>query len=183
MFYPSGNFSQGIPQGNFYPQGASYPPASFGPQTLQGNPFSPQGNPFQSNIGNIGGQGNLGNVPFLNTPQGYPQHAVQQLLAHQLATQQLLAHQPAGLNVFNGLSNGAAQGPGAWTQQQVNPEQINPAIAARYQLLQQLAQYHYLIAQQLAQIAAQQAVQSSSVSNAGPFIPGAGQFVPGFTMH
>jgi hypothetical protein len=164
MFYPSGNFSQGIPQGNFYP----------------GNPFFLQGNPFQ---GNIGSQG---------TPYGYPQHAVQQLLAHQLATQQLLAHQPAGLTAFNGLSNAAAQAPGAWTQQQVSLEQINPALAARQQLLQQLSQYHYVIAQQLAQIAAQQAVQSSPVSNAVPFIPGAGQFtpgpyganfVPGFTMH
>jgi hypothetical protein len=131
----------------------------------------------------------------LSTPYGYPQHAVQQLLAHQLATQQLLAHQPASLNAFNGLSNGAAQTPGAWPQQQVNLEQINATIAARHQLLQQLSQYHYLIAQQLAQlaqIAAQQAVQSSSVSNVAPFIPGAGQFtpgpyganfVPGFTMH
>jgi hypothetical protein len=196
MFYPSGNFSQGIPQSNFYPQGPAYLPASFGPQAFQGNPFSLQGNPFQSNIGSqgnsVGSQGNFGNVPFLSTPYGYPQHAAQQLLAHQLATQHLLAQQPAGLNAFNGLSNGAAQAPGAWTQQQVNPEQINPAIAARHHLLQQLSQYHYLIAQQLAQMAAQQAVQSSSVSNAAPFIPGAGQFtpgpyganfVPGFTMH
>jgi len=72
------------------------------------------------------------------------------------------------------LSNGAAQVPGGWTQQQVNLEQINPAIAARHQLLQQLSQYHYLIAQQLAQMATQQAVQSSSVS---------APFIPGFTMH
>jgi len=152
MFYPSGNFTQGIPQSNFYPQGPSYPPGSFG---FQGNPFQ----------GNVGSQGN---------PYGYPQHAMQQLLAHQLATQQLLAQQPAGLNAFNGLSNGAAQVPGGWTQQQVNLEQINPAIAARHQLLQQLSQYHYLIAQQLAQMATQQAVQSSSVS---------APFIPGFTMH
>jgi len=80
---------------------------------------------------------------------------MQQLLAHQLAAQQLGTQQPSAMNAFPGLSNGAAQSVvGAWTQQQPNTEQINPALTPRHQLLQQLAQYHYLVAQQLAQLAA-----------------------------
>jgi hypothetical protein len=57
-------------------------------------------------------------------------------------------------------------------------------------LLQQLAQYHYLVAQQLAQLAAQQAVQTSGSPYAGnpyagQFISGqlGANFVPGITMH
>jgi hypothetical protein len=213
--YPQGAFGQqSFPnlQGNFYPQGA------FGQQVFQSNPS--QNTPLQSN---------LGNIPFANTPYGYPQqtqagysqhpaqqqaalqqHAIQQLLAHQLAAQQLGpqqfgpqqpgpqqfgmqqqpfgAQQPSAMNAFPGLSNGAAQSgawaqPGAGTQQQPqqqpNTEQINPALTPRHHLLQQLAQYHYLVVQQLAQLAAQQAVQGSITSYAGQFIPGAGQFIPG----
>jgi hypothetical protein len=93
------------------------------------------------------------------------------------------------MNAFPGLSNGAAQSgawtqPGAWPPQQPSTEQINPALTPRHHLLQQLAQYHYLVAQQLAQLAAQQAVQGSitpyaGTPYAGQFIPGAGQFIPG----
>jgi hypothetical protein len=150
------------PQGNFYPQGA-----------FQSNPF----------------QNNLGSIPFANTLYGYPQqsgypqqtsnfaqglpqssswqhpaqqaalqqHAIQQLLALQLAAQQLGTQQP---------------------QTQPNSDPMNPA-SPRHHLLQQLAQYHYLIAQQLAQLAAQQATQGSITPYAGQFIPGAGQFIPG----
>jgi hypothetical protein len=197
MLYPQGSF---YPQGTFgpqafSPQGSFYPPGTFGPQTFQSNPF----------------QSNLSNIPFANTPYGYPQqtpafaqslpqwstwqhpaqqqaalqqaalqqHAMQQLLAHQLAAQQLATQQPSAMNAFTGLSSGTPQSIGAWPQQQPNPEQINPALTPRHHLLQQLAQYHYLVAQQLAQLAAQQAVQSSVTPYAGQFIPGAGQFIPG----
>jgi len=203
------------PQGNFYPQGA------FGPQAFQSNPqgnfypqatFAPQA--FLSNPGYIP----FANTPYgypQQTPafaQGLPQwpswqhpgqqqaaqqqaalqqQAIQQLLAHQLAAQQLAAQQPSAMNPFTGLSNGAAQPIGAWTQQQPNPEQINPAMTPRHHLLQQLAQYHYLVAQQLAQLAAQQAFQSAvnpyagQFQGAGQFIPGqlGANFVPGITMH
>jgi hypothetical protein len=184
------------PQGNFYPQGA------FGQQAFQSNPF-------QSNLGNIPFANTLYGYPQQtgypqqagypqqtpNFAQGLPQssnwqhpaqqqaalqqHAIQQLLAHQLAAQQLGAQQPSAMNAFPGLSNGAAQSIGGWTQQQPNTEQINPTLTPRHQLLQQLAQYHYLVAQQLAQLAAQQAVQGSISPYAGQFIPGTGQFIPG----
>jgi hypothetical protein len=203
------------PQGNFYPQGA------FGPQGFQSNPqsnFYPQGTfgpqVLQSSPGNIPFANTLYGYPQQTFPfaQGLPQwsnwqhpaqqqaaqqqaalqqQAIQQLLAHQLAAQQLAAQQPSAMNAFTGLSNGAAQPIGAWTQQQPNPEQVNPAMTPRHHLLQQLAQYHYLVAQQLAQLAAQQAVQSSvnpyagQFQGAGQFIPGqlGANFVPGITMH
>jgi hypothetical protein len=207
------------PQGNFYPQGAFGPQAfpnnpqgSFHPQGT----FGPQA--FQSNPGNLPFANTLYGYPQ-QTPtfaQGLPQwsnwqhpvqqqalqqaalqqQAIQQLLAHQLAAQQLSALQPYAINGFSGSSisgspNGAAQPIGAWTQQPPAPEQMNPALAPRHHLLQQLAQYHYLVAQQLAQIAAQQAIQGSVAPYAGQFT-GAGQFtpgqlganfVPGITMH
>jgi hypothetical protein len=206
------------PQGNFYPQGAfgpqafpNNPPGSFHPQGT----FGPQA--FQGNPGNIPFANALYGYPQ-QTPtfaQGLPQwsnwqhpvqqqalqqaalqqQAIQQLLAHQLAAQQLSAQQPSAINGFSGgfigSSNGAAQPIGAWTQQPPTLEQMNPALAPRHQLLQQLAQYHYLVAQQLAQIAAQQAIQGSVTPYAGQFT-GAGQFtpgqlganfVPGITMH
>ena len=217
-FYPQGNF---FPQGNLYPQGSfglqgfqgnpgnipssipfantvpfantqyGFPNTGF-PNTLQGG--FPQQTP-------IFGQG-LSQLPNW-------QHAAQQAALQQLAIQQLLAHQqlPAhqlagqqfgirqpGMNGLNGLSNGVAQPGSAWQQPQPNPEQITPALLpqqAQYQLLQQLAQYHYVVAQQLAQLAGQQAVQSSGGAYAGQFIPGpfgipgqfGANFVPGITMH
>ncbi len=167
MSYPQGNFypqgSLGYPQGNLgYPQGIFGPRENFGQQAN----FIPQGN--------FGSQGPFGQqAPFgQGYPQqfGYPQQggfpqqigsqqqpAVLQLLAHQLAAQQLAMQQPWG-----------ATGAGP-----------------HHQLLQQLAQYHYLIAQQLTQLAAQQAVQTPAGPYAGQFIPGSlgANFVPGITMH
>jgi hypothetical protein len=113
-------------------------------------------------------------------------------LAHQLAAQQFATQHPYGLSGGIGLSNGIAQPTGVWPQQQLNPE-LNSGLLQQqphHQLLQQLAQYHYLVAQQLAQLAAHQAVQSAG-STYGQFIPGQsfipGQlgtnFVPGITMH
>jgi hypothetical protein len=198
-----------FPQGIFYPQQGFYPQGTFGPQA------------FQSSPGNIPFANTLYGYPQQTFAQGLPpgsnwqhptqqaaqqqaalqQQAIQQLLAHQLATQQLAALQPSAMNSFNGvsngafsgLSNGAAQPTGAWAQQP-NPEQFNPAVTPRHHLLQQLAQYHYLVAQQLAQQAAQQAV----LQGAGQFIPSplgipgpmgvlpgqlGANFVSGITMH
>jgi hypothetical protein len=189
------------PQGNFYPQqGSFYPQGALSPQAFQSSPF-------QSNLGTIPFANTPYGYPQQtpNFAQSVPQfsnwqhpaqqqaaqqqavlqqHAMQQLLAHQLAAQQLATQQPSAMNGFAGSPNGVGQSIGAqsiggWTQQQANPEQINPALTSRHHLLQQLAQYHYLVAQQLAQLAAQQAVQSSITPYAGQFIPGAGQFIPG----
>jgi hypothetical protein len=192
-----------FPQGIFYPQGAFGPhafqsnPQGFYPQGT----FGPQA--FQSSPGNIPFANTLYGYPQQTFAQGLPswsnwqhpsqqavqqqaalqQQAIQQLLAHQLATQQLAALQPSAMNSFNGVSNGAftgistngaAQPIGAWAQQP-NPEQFNPAVTPRHHLLQQLAQYHYLVSQQLAQQAAQQAV----LQGAGQFIPGPLGVIPG----
>ena len=194
MFHPQSGF---YPQ-NFYPQSNFYPQANFG---AQGTPF----------VGLHGNPNNIFNVPFANTQYGqsqfgqyaYPQqaalqqHAIQQLLAHQLAAQQFAMRQPPGVNGLNGLANGTAQPGAAWQPQQLGPEQANPAVLPHQQhllhqqlLLQQLAQYHNLVAQQLAQLAAQQAVQSSGSPYAAQFMPGqfipgqlGANFVPGMTMH
>jgi hypothetical protein len=197
-FYPQGAFGpqafqsnpqafQSHPQGNFYPQG------TLGPQAYQGNPGNipfantlygyPQQTPtFAQGLPQSTGlpQSSNWQHPAQQAAlqqQALQQQAIQQLLAHQLAAQQLATQQPSAMNAFTGLSNGAAQPIGAWTQQP-NPEQINPAVTPRHHLLQQLAQYHYLVAQQLAQLAAQQAVQGSVNPYAGQF-QGAGQFIPG----
>jgi hypothetical protein len=178
--YPQGAFS---PQSFQMPQGSGfYPQGAFGQQPFQSNPFL-QSNPSQGNLGNIPFANTLYGYPqqagypqqVPNFAQALPQssnwlhpgqqqaalqqHAIQQLLAHQLAAQQLATHQPSAMNAFAGSTNGAAQPIGAWTQQQPLTEQLNPALAPRHQLLQQLAQYHYLVAQQLAQLAAQQPAQ------------------------
>jgi hypothetical protein len=202
-FYPQGAFSpqsfQNPPQGSVYPQGTFGQQGYFGQQALQSNPF-------QNNLGNIPfantPYGYQQQTP--NFAQGLPQspnwqhpaqqaalqqHAIQQLLAHQLAAQQLGTQQPFGtqlqgfgqpsaMSAGPGLPNGASQSLSAWTQTQSNSDPMNPA-SPRHHLLQQLAQYHYLIAQQLAQLAAQQAAQGSITPYAGQFIPGAGQFIPG----
>jgi hypothetical protein len=199
MHYPQGNF---YPQGAFgpqafqnNPQGSFYPQGTFGPQAIQSNPGNipfantlygypqqnyPQQTPTFPQQTPTFAQGSNWQHPALQQQQqaALQQQAIQQLLAHQLAAQQLAAQQPSAINAFAGLSNGAAQTVGAWTQQQPNPEQINPALTPRHHLLQQLAQYHYLVAQQLAQIAAQLAVQGSFAPYAGQFM-GAGQFTPG----
>jgi hypothetical protein len=205
-----------FPQGTFFPQGSIYPQGAFGAQAFQsgpGNiPFANTlyGYPQQSYPQQTFAQGVppwQGLPPWSNwqhpaqqaaqqqaalQQQAIQQQAIQQLLAHQLATQPLAALQPPAMNSFNGVSNGvsngAAQPIGAWAQQP-NPEQFNPALTPRHHLLQQLAQYHYLVAQQLAQLAAHQAVQ---FQGAGQFIPGplgvipgqlGANFVPGITMH
>jgi hypothetical protein len=152
------------PQGNsFYPQGSFGAQGSFNPQGSFGaqGNFNGNFNP-QTSFGPQGVQGYPGGIPFANTPYGYPQQP--HLLAHQLAALQFATQHPSGLI---GLGD------------------------PHHQLLQQLAQYHYLVAQQLAQLAAQQAVQSAGSPYAGQFIPGqqfvpgqlGANFVPGFTMH
>jgi hypothetical protein len=211
MYYPVGN---SYPQTSFGAQGNFNPQASFG---AQGN-FNPQasfGPP--GSFGLDGSQGNPNRIAFANTPYGYPQipaqqqaasqHALQQILAHQQAAQQLAMQHLSTINGLNGLSNAntgaqfaGTQFAAAWPQQQANQGQVNPALQPQQQLqqqlqqqphhhlLQQLAQYHYLVAQQLAQLATQQAAQSSGnpyATYASQFIsgqPGA-NFVPGITMH
>ncbi|HEY2676076.1 MAG TPA: hypothetical protein VGI65_03845 [Steroidobacteraceae bacterium] len=88
---------------------------------------------------------------------------------------------------MNGISNGAAQ-PGSWSLQQLGAEQFSPAIPQQpfHHLLQQLAQYHHLVAQQLTQLAAQSAQGSTAAYPfAGQFVPNqlGTNFVPGITMH
>jgi len=202
MFYPQGNFnSQGIyghPQGSFgYPQGSfGNPQGPFGQQSFQG---TANGIPFANTLygypqpTSFFGQGQ----PMSNWQHPAQQQAQQQAALQQLAMLQLLApqlaaqpfalqHQP-GVNALSGLANGAAQSVGAWQQPQANLEQINPALTQQSQphFLQRLAQYHYLVAQQLAQIAGQQTAQNTGNPYAGQFIPGqvAANFVPGSTMH
>ena len=214
MFHPQSGF---YPQ-NFYPQSNFYPQANFGAQGtpfvgLHGNPNNIFNVPFantqygQSQFGQYAHpQQTPAFIPGLSQAPAwqYPaqqaalqQHAIQQLLAHQLAAQQFAMRQPPGVNGLNGLANGTAQPGAAWQPQQLGPEQGNPAVLPHQQhllhqqlLLQQLAQYHNLVAQQLAQLAAQQAVQSSGSPYAAQFMPGqfipgqlGANFVPGMTMH
>jgi hypothetical protein len=216
MFYPQSNFqgSIGNSQGFGYPQGFGNPQGFGYPQGGFGQP----GFPGISN--NIPFANTLYGYPQL-TPsfaQGLPhvsnwQHPAQQQAQQQAALQQqamlhLQAAQLAqpftqqhlqGANAFAGLANGATQSPGLWQQPQTNPEQINAALLqqSQPQMLQRLAQYHHLVAQQLAQLAAQQATQGPGASYVGQFIPSqfvssSGQyianpsganFVPGITMH
>jgi hypothetical protein len=170
MFYPQANFYP--PQANFYP------PTSFAqlahPNAMYPNNMYATGIPQQT--------------PFFTQPQ-LPFSNWQQPV--QQPTRQL------GINAFNGIANGAVQpGIGPWAQPQAGLEQINPALqqfnpglqqAPYGHLLQQLAQYHNVIAQQLAQLAAQTALLSSGGTYpfAGQFIPGqlSPNFGSGITMH
>jgi len=209
-FYPQSLYPQSLYPQSIYPQGA-FPLGAFGPQVFQSNPGNiPFANTFANTL--YGYPQPLYGYPQQTFTQGVAQwpnwqhpaqlqaaqqqaalqqQAIQQqLLAHQLAAQQLAAQQPSVMNAFTGISNGTAQPIGAWTQQQPNPEQFNPAMTPRHHLLPQLAQYHYLVAQQLAQLAAQQAIQSSvnpfgQFQGAGQFMPGqlGANFVSGITMH
>jgi hypothetical protein len=206
--YPQGSFGNpqggfGYPQGSFgyphgaYPQGGfAHPQGSLGQQSSQA---TPNAIPFANT---------LYGYPQLtpNFPQGFvqslpqasnwqhlaqqqaalQQQALLQLLAPQLAAQSLAFQHPAGvsglgpISGLNGMANGAGQSVGAWQQPQPNPEQINPAVLQQPQhQLQRLAQYHYLVAQQFAQLAAQQAIHNPGNPYAGQFIPGTGQFIPG----
>jgi hypothetical protein len=219
MIYPSNLYPNFYPQ-NFYPQGSlNFGPQGSPSNTAFNAPFASTlyGYPQQGSQQGYPQQGYPQQTPgfIQGLPQPtnwqYPaqqqaslqQQAIQQLLAHQLAGQQYALRQP-GLNGFNGLSNGVAQTAGAWQQPawqqpQSIPEQINPAMQQQHilqqqphtHLLQQLAQYHYLVAQQLTQLASQQAPQSSAIGYAsqfpyaGQFVPGqlGANFVPGITMH
>jgi hypothetical protein len=188
----------------FHPQASFYPQGGFQPQNI----FNPQGSLYP--------QGGSGYVPFANTLYGFPQQtpgysqqtpafgqglsgptnwqqaalqqqAIQQLLAYQLAAQQLSAQigvpNPAGVGGTGVSPNGAFAGA---------PAQSSPQ---HPHLLQQLAQYHHWIAQQLTQLAAQQSfpqqispqqiLQGSASPYAGQFIPSmpGANFVPGITMH
>jgi len=216
MFYPQSNFhsqgSIGYPQGLGYPQGFGNPQASFGqpgfPGISNNIPFAntlygyPQLTPSFAQ-----GLAQISNWQHPAQQQAQQQAALQQqamlhLLATQLAqpfTQQHLQ----GNNAFAGLANGATQSPSLWPQPQANLEQINPVLLqqSQQQLLLRLAQYHQSVAQQLAQLAAQQSAQvpgsiftGQSMPNQfvpNQFVPSSGQyisnqganFVPGITMH
>lgn len=181
MFYPQANF---YPQTNFAP--LSHPNAMY-----PNNMYAPFGVPQQTPFFTQQQTPFFTQQPFSNWQQSLQQ-----------PTRQPFGIQPLGINAFNGIANGAAQpGVGPWAQphaglEQINPALINPALQqfnpALQQvpyghLLQQLAQYHNVIAQQLAQLAAQTALLSS-----GATYPFAGQFIPsqlspnfgsGITMH
>ena len=172
MFHPQGNF---YPQGSLFPQfGAGYTPFA---NTSYGFGFPQQTPSFTQGL--------------THSPQLLQQQAIQQLLAQQLAAQQLGMQGPAGLPGVTGLSNGAIpQAGGAWSQQVTHPSHPH--------VLQQLAQTQYLIAQQLAQLAAQQVpgagspfagqyipgqVGASFVPGITGYMPGISNYVPGITMH
>jgi hypothetical protein len=199
MFYPQGNFHSqgnlGYPQGGFGSQAT--PNAIPFANTLYGYPQLP---PYFAQ-GSVQSPPQASNWQHLAQQQAaLQQQALLQLLAPQLAAQSLAFQHPAGISGLNGtanggIANGAGQPVGVWQQQQQqpNPEQINPAALQQPQhQLQRLAQYHYLVAQQFAQLAAQHAAQNPGNPYASQFIPGTGQFVPnqlganfvpGITMH
>jgi hypothetical protein len=212
MFYPQGNFHSqanlGYPQGGTgYPQGGfGYSQGSLGQQSSQATPNAipfantlygyPQLTPYFPQ--GFFPQGFAQSPPQVSNWQhlaqqqaALQQQALLQLLAPQLAAQSPAFQHPAGISGFNGIANGgiangAGQSVGVWQQPQPNPEQINPAVLQQPQhQLQRLAQYHYLVAQQFAQLAAQQAVHNSGNPYAGQFIPSqlGANFVPGITMH
>lgn len=178
MFYP---------QSNFYSQ-------SFNPLASAGQiPFAntlygfPQQSPIYSQQSQqpLLGQGQAQYPNWQLAQQqlaALQQHALQQLLAHQLAAQQFGVQTFPGASTISGISNGAngTFGPALGVQQQAQPQQ------PYHQLLQQLAQYHYLIAQQLSQLAAQQAPPIGSGAYVGQlgsgFQPGS-NYMPGGTMH
>lgn len=199
MFYPQSNFSS---QGSVgYPQASNGIPFA---NSLYGYP--------QSTPSLVQGLPQFPNWQHAALQQAQQQAALQQqAMLHQLATQlaQPFTQQPftqpqllQGTSAFAGSANGAIPATAAWQQPQANPEQINAALLlqSQQQLLQRLAQYHHLVAQQLAQLAqqvAQQATQSPVTPFTGQFMPGqfapsGGQFiggqlgtnfVPGITMH
>jgi hypothetical protein len=175
MFYP---------QANLYSQFGINPTFNPGfqlglnPQGLSPQQFNPQ----QSFIAQQGyGAPGYFNAPVasLNGAQGTQGlHTLQQLLANTLVPQQLSPQQFAVTSGFNGIGNGASVA--GWPQPQAQFGQ-HP----QHQLLLQLAQYHYLVAQQLGQLAAQQSAQQAGNPLGGQFIPGqqSAPFVPAFTMH
>ena len=144
-----------------YPQGNFYPQSNFHPQGPQGN-FYP--------TGSFG-------YPQFGYPQGsfgFPQGILGQGIFGQGivggSPQQQLGFAPTGPN---GVTNS-----GALSTASLSPQ-------PQHQLLLQLAQYHYWVAQQLTQLAAQQAIHNPAGAYPGQFLPGqmAANFVPGITMH
>jgi hypothetical protein len=176
----------------FYPQANFYPQTSF---AQLGHPNAMYPNPNAMYPNNVYASGVPQQTPFFTQPF-FTQPFFTQL---PFSNWQQPTQQPTrqlGINAFNGVANGAVQpGIGPWAQPQAGPEQINPAFQqfnpAQQQvpyghLLQQLAQYHNLIAQQLAQLAAQTAlVSGGTYPFAGQFIPGqlSPNFGSGITMH
>jgi hypothetical protein len=179
----------------FYPQSNFYPQGTFGhPQGIFGYPQ--QGGYPQANFGHPGSLTAANGIPFANTLYGYPQQAMLQLLAPQWTAQPFASQPPApGTNALNGfgftngigLANGTGQPGAGWQQPQTIPEQFNPAALQQspQHLLQRLAQYHYLVAQQLAHLASQQAALNPGNPYSGQFIPGqwGANIASGLTMH
>jgi hypothetical protein len=195
MFYPQGNFYSSANLG--YPHGAigqqGFPGTTNGipfanplygyPQPTPGNPqlSNPQLTPnFSPGISSISNWQHPAQLAVLQ------QQALQHLLTPQFAQPFMPQHSP-GIHALNGLTNGAAQSVGGWQQPQSGAEQINPALLqqSQQQFLQRLVQYHYSLAQQFSQLAAQQVAQSPGNPYAGQFIPNqfGANFVPGITMH
>jgi hypothetical protein len=153
------------PQGNFFPQSNIYPQGNFG---SVGYPHG------------IIGQGIFGGYP--QQPFGLSQGPQQPFGFAQGPTQQPFG-QPFG-QLPQQLSNWGAAGPNGVTNAgalSTPPLSQQP----QHQLLLQLAQYHYFVAQQLTQLATQQAILNPAGPYAGQFLPGqmAANFVPGITMH
>ena len=196
MFYPQSSFhSQGIG----YPQGLGYPQSFANSQSLgypQNFGFPKNFGYPQGGFGQPGFPGTSNIIPFSNTLYGYPQLTPSFVpgLPPMSNWQQL-----QGTHGFAGSANGATQPSGVWQQPLAGPEQINPAqlLQSQQQLLLRLAQYHHFVAQQLAQLAAQQPTQvpgnsysaqfipSQFVPNGGQYMPSqlGANFVPGITMH
>jgi hypothetical protein len=175
MFYP---------QSNFYPQ-------SFNPLVSAGQtPFAntlfgfPQQSPYAQQSPSYSqqsqqppfGQGQ-GQSQFGQGPSQFGQ-------GQQFGAQNFGAQNFPGAGAASGYSNGAV-GPVSGLQQQA------PLQQPYHQLLQQLAQYHHLIAQQLLQVAAQQAHAIGGGAYGGQLMPGqvgtsfqpGSNYLPGGTMH
>ena len=175
----------------FYPQASFYPQTNFAPlshpNAMYPNTGAPYGISQQTPY--------FAQLPFSNWQQSVQQPTRAPLgIQPPFGTQQPLGIQPPfglqplGINAFHGIANGAAQQDP--TLQQFNQMlQLNPALQQPPygHLLQQLAQFHHAIAQQLAQLAAQTALVGAGGSYpfAGQFIPGqlSPNFGSGITMH
>ena len=196
MFYPQANF---LPQTNFAPlshPNAMYPGNIFAtgaPQTpffqlpfsnWQQSMHQPTRQPFGINAFNgiANGAVQPGAGPWTQ-PQAGLEHINPAWQQFNPALQQALYGQPQGQQFGQpqGQQYGQPQG------QQYGQPQGQQFGQPYGHLLQQLAQYHTLIAQQLAQLAAQSALLSSGGTYpfAGQFIPNqlSPNFGPGITMH
>jgi hypothetical protein len=206
MSYPQGNF---YPQSNIYPQGNFYPSGSFGhPQGSVG--YHPQGIFGQGTFGQgiFGGypqqpfglaQGPFAQGPTQQTfgftqgqmqqPFGFPQGPTQQAFGFPQGPTQFgqaptqFGQLPAQLSIPTQLTNWGAAGANGVANGALSTASLSQQ--PQHQLLLQLAQYHYFVAQQLTQLATQQAILNPAGPYAGQFLPGqmAANFVPGITMH